>query len=171
MSPTLNQLPHSVESSNHYHELTALVEKTPADVVRQVVRDKWEKSLAGSQYHIAFLLNATMHQASPETIAKAVQEFGASLVQKSKRELLGHLNASDFDELADLILPRLVHSFWTGPLQGVWRRYQPVSLSTRWRVQNGWATMSRISSKSIMSMSSLLCTHCQCSHSRSPWGL
>ncbi|KAH7225931.1 hypothetical protein BKA60DRAFT_482218 [Fusarium oxysporum] len=111
MSPTLNQLPHSVESSNHYHELTALVEKTPADIVRQVVRDKWEKSLAGSQYHIAFLLNATMHQASPETIAKAVQEFGASLVQKSKRELLGHLNASDFDELADLILPRVSTQF------------------------------------------------------------
>ncbi|EWG37522.1 hypothetical protein FVEG_01108 [Fusarium verticillioides 7600] len=49
MSPPLNQPPLSVESSNHYHELTALVEKTPADVVRQVVRDKWEKSLAGSQ--------------------------------------------------------------------------------------------------------------------------
>ncbi|KAF4493310.1 hypothetical protein FAGAP_10567 [Fusarium agapanthi] len=111
MSPPLNQPPHSVESSNHYHELTALVEKTPADVVRQVVRDKWEKSLAGSQYHIAFLLNATMHQASPETIAKAVQEFGANLVQKSKRELLGHLNASDFDELADLILPRVSTQF------------------------------------------------------------
>ncbi|KAF4418063.1 hypothetical protein FACUT_11870, partial [Fusarium acutatum] len=111
MSPTLNQPPHSVESSNHYHELTALVEKTPADVVRQVVRDKWEKSLAGSQYHIAFLLNATMHQASPETIAKAVQEFGANLVQKSKRELLVHLNASDFDELADLILPRVSTQF------------------------------------------------------------
>ncbi|QGI75973.1 unnamed protein product [Fusarium fujikuroi] len=111
MSPPLNQPPHSVEASNHYHELTALVEKTPADVVRQVVRDKWEKSLAGSQYHIAFLLNATMHQASPETIAKAVQEFGANLVQKSKRELLGHLNASDFDELADLILPRVSTQF------------------------------------------------------------
>ncbi|KAF5603504.1 uncharacterized protein FSUBG_7270 [Fusarium subglutinans] len=111
MSPPLNQPPHSVESSNHYHELTALVEKTPAEVVRQVVRDKWEKSLAGSQYHIAFLLNATMHQASPETIAKGVQEFGANLVQKSKRELLGHLNASDFDELADLILPRVSTQF------------------------------------------------------------
>lgn len=57
MSPPLNQSPHSVEASNHYHDLTALVEKTPADVVRQVVRDKWEKSLAGSQYHIAFLVS------------------------------------------------------------------------------------------------------------------
>lgn len=52
-----------------------------------------------------------MHQASPETIAKAVQEFGANLVQKSKRELLGHLNASDFDELADLILPLVSTQF------------------------------------------------------------
>ncbi|KAF9769413.1 hypothetical protein IL306_013172 [Fusarium sp. DS 682] len=111
MSPPLNQPPQSVESSNYYNELTALVEKTPASVVRQVVRDKWEKSLAGSQFHVAFLLNATMHRASSQTIAKAVQEFGAGLVQKSKRELLGHLNAGDFDELADLILPRVSTQF------------------------------------------------------------
>ncbi|KAF4336945.1 hypothetical protein FBEOM_9189 [Fusarium beomiforme] len=110
MSPPLN-LPQSVESSNYYHELTALVEKAPGSVVRQVVRDKWEKSLTGSQFHVAFLLNATMHQASSQTIAKAVQEFGTGLVQKSKRELLGHLDAHDFDELADLILPRVSTQF------------------------------------------------------------
>jgi hypothetical protein len=52
-----------------------------------------------------------MHQASPETVAKAVKEFGAGLVQKSKRELIGHLSASDLDELVDLILPRASPQF------------------------------------------------------------
>ncbi|KAF4456825.1 hypothetical protein F53441_1122 [Fusarium austroafricanum] len=101
----LNQMPKS------YQDLINLVERTPASVVRQVVRDRWEKSLAGSQYHIAFLLNATMHQASPETVSKAVQEFGASLVHKSKRELISHLGPTDYDELADLILPRASTQF------------------------------------------------------------
>ncbi|WZH39872.1 uncharacterized protein QYS62_000798 [Fusarium acuminatum] len=111
MSPPTNQQPSSVESLDCYQDLINLIEKAPASVVRQVVRDKWEKSLAGSQYHIAFLLNATMHQATPETIAKAVKEFGAGLVQKSKRELIGHLSMSDLDELADLILPRASSEF------------------------------------------------------------
>ncbi|KAM0341334.1 hypothetical protein ACHAPU_010077 [Fusarium lateritium] len=111
MSPPTNQQIPPVEAFNFYQELANLFEKAPASAVRQVVRDKWEKSLAGSQYHIAFLLNATMHQASPDTIAKAVQEFGAGLVKKSKRELIGHLTAPDLDELADLILPRVSPQF------------------------------------------------------------
>ncbi|KAG5664158.1 hypothetical protein KAF25_006743 [Fusarium avenaceum] len=111
MSPPTNQQSSSVESQDYYQELVNLIERAPAPVVRQVVRDKWEKSLAGSQYHIAFLLNATMHQASPETVAKAVKEFGAGLVQKSKRELISHLGMSDLDELVDLILPRASPEF------------------------------------------------------------
>ncbi|KAF4985553.1 hypothetical protein FGRMN_11165 [Fusarium graminum] len=111
VSPQTNQQTLSVEALDFYKELVNLVEKAPASAVRQVVRDKWEKSLTGSQYHIAFLLNATMHQASSETIAKAVQEFGAGLVKKSKRELMGHLTAPDLDELADLILPRVSPQF------------------------------------------------------------
>ncbi|KIL95162.1 hypothetical protein FAVG1_02094 [Fusarium avenaceum] len=111
MSPPTNQQSSSVESQDYYQELVNLIERAPAPAVRQVVRDKWEKSLAGSQYHIAFLLNATMHQASPETVAKAVKEFGAGLVQKSKRELISHLGMSDLDELVDLILPRASPEF------------------------------------------------------------
>ncbi|KAM0336071.1 hypothetical protein ACHAPQ_004487 [Fusarium lateritium] len=111
MSPPTNQQPSNVESLDFYQELVSLIEKAPASAVRQVVRDKWEKSLAGSQYHIAFLLNATMHQASPETVAKDVKEFGAGLVQKSKRELVGHLSTSDLDELVDSILPRASPQF------------------------------------------------------------
>ncbi|KAJ4271998.1 hypothetical protein NW762_000708 [Fusarium torreyae] len=111
MSPPTNQHPQTVQNSNHYQDMVALIDKAPASAVRQVVRDKWEKALMGSQYHIAFLLNATMHQASPETVSKAVQEFGGRLVQESKRELFSHLSGSDLDQLADLILPRVSTQF------------------------------------------------------------
>ncbi|KAM5355960.1 hypothetical protein ACJ41O_002606 [Fusarium nematophilum] len=109
-SPQANQA-QSVEGSHGYQELFNLVNNTPAGAVRQVVRDKWEKALMGSQYHISFLLNATMHQASPETLSRAVQEFGGKLAQTSKRELMMHLNANDFDELTDMILARVSTQF------------------------------------------------------------
>lgn len=94
-----------------YQALVALIDRAPASVVRHVIRDKWEKSLLGSQYHIAFLLNATMHQASPETVGNAVKEFGANLVQNAKHELVGHLSSTDIDELADSIISRASPDF------------------------------------------------------------
>ncbi|KAG8675086.1 hypothetical protein FPOAC1_001063 [Fusarium poae] len=105
-SPEAQRNQPTKEFLNEYQALIALVDRAPATVVRQVIRDRWEKSLMGSQYHIAFLLNATMHQASSETIGKAVEDFGANLVQKAKHELVGHLSPSDIDELADSIIAR-----------------------------------------------------------------
>ncbi|KAF5012242.1 hypothetical protein FDECE_1701 [Fusarium decemcellulare] len=109
-SPLVNQSP-NVEGSNQYQQLSNLIAEAPASAVRQVIRDKWEKALMGSQYHIAFLLNATMHQASPETLSRAVQEFGQKMVHTSKRELIQHLNPNDFDELVDIILSRVSTQF------------------------------------------------------------
>lgn len=52
-----------------------------------------------------------MHQASPETLSRAVRGFGQKMVQTSKREILEHLSPDDFDELVDLILPRVSNQF------------------------------------------------------------
>ncbi|KAL6919810.1 hypothetical protein FSST1_003836 [Fusarium sambucinum] len=106
LSPEAQRNQPTKEFLNDYQALIALVDRVPATVVRQAIRDRWEKSIMGSQYHIAFLLNATMHQASSETIGKAVEDFGANLVQKAKHELVSHLSPSDVDELADSILVR-----------------------------------------------------------------
>ncbi|KAH7274239.1 hypothetical protein B0J15DRAFT_589461 [Fusarium solani] len=100
-----------VQETNEYQQLLQLINNSPATAVRQAIRDKWDKALLGSQYHIAFLLNATMHQASPETLSRAVRGFGQNLVQTSKREIMEHLSPDDFDELVDLILPRVSNQF------------------------------------------------------------
>ncbi|RSL46742.1 hypothetical protein CEP53_010217 [Fusarium sp. AF-6] len=100
-----------VQETNEYQQLLQLINNSPATAVRQAIRDKWDKALLGSQYHIAFLLNATMHQASPETLSRAVRGFGQKLVKTSKRELMEHLSPDDFDELVDLILPRVGNQF------------------------------------------------------------
>ncbi|KAI8718974.1 hypothetical protein NCS52_00677700 [Fusarium sp. LHS14.1] len=101
----------AVQQTNEYQQLLQLITDSPATSVRQAIRDKWDKALMGSQYHIAFLLNATMHQASPETVSRAVRVFGQKLVQTSKRDIMEHLSPEDFDELVDLILPRVSDQF------------------------------------------------------------
>ncbi|KAK6717977.1 hypothetical protein SNK05_001151 [Fusarium graminearum] len=111
LSPSAQGNPQQTESAGTYQTLVALIDRAPASVVRHVIRDKWEKSLMGSQYHIAFLLNATMHQASPETVGNAVKEFGADFVQKAKHELVGHLSSTDIDELADSLISRASPDF------------------------------------------------------------
>ncbi|RGP66519.1 hypothetical protein FLONG3_8829 [Fusarium longipes] len=111
VSPVAQNQPQNAESLGAYQALIALVERAPDTAVRQVVRDRWEKSLLGSEYHIAFVLNATMHQASPDTIARAVKEFGVKLVQTAKNDIVGHLSPADVDELADSILARASPQF------------------------------------------------------------
>ncbi|RBR06718.1 uncharacterized protein FIESC28_10953 [Fusarium coffeatum] len=111
VSPGAQPQPENVEALNIYQAMSTLVERAPATAVRQVVRDKWEKTLLGSQYHIAFLLNATMHQASPDTITKAVQNFGANIAKNAKHELIAHLDSDDIDELMDSILSRASSQF------------------------------------------------------------
>ncbi|KAJ4312230.1 hypothetical protein N0V84_010038 [Fusarium piperis] len=109
--PSRAQSTSAVQETNEYQQLLQLIDNSSATAVRQAIRDKWDKALLGSQYHVAFLLNATMHQASPETLSRAVRTFGQNLVQTSKRELMEHFSHNDFDELVDMILPRVSNQF------------------------------------------------------------
>ncbi|OAA48778.1 hypothetical protein NOR_02028 [Metarhizium rileyi] len=77
---------------------------SPRVDVRQVVRDRHGSCLLGSEYHLAFILNAVIHKATPSTLAQAVTNFGLRLVQLTKRQLISHFTAGDLDELADDIL-------------------------------------------------------------------
>lgn len=46
-----------VQETNEYQQLLQLINNSPATAVRQAIRDKWDKALLGSQYHIAFLVS------------------------------------------------------------------------------------------------------------------
>ncbi|KAH7171075.1 hypothetical protein EDB81DRAFT_189300 [Dactylonectria macrodidyma] len=101
----------SVTSSQEYQTLVRMVSAASPEVVRQVIRDRWEKALLGSQYHVAFLLNATLHQANDDTLIRAVKDFGSKMVKVSKPQIVRHLSADDFDEIADLVLSKVSPSF------------------------------------------------------------
>ena len=47
----------AVQQTNEYQQLLQLITNSPATAVRQAIRDKWDKALMGSQYHIAFLVS------------------------------------------------------------------------------------------------------------------
>ncbi|KAF4512438.1 hypothetical protein G6O67_001578 [Ophiocordyceps sinensis] len=100
-----------LELTSEYFELAEVVKRTSPQVVRQVVRDLWEKCLLGSEYHLAFLSYACFHQASPSTLERAVQDFGDKMVKASKRHIMAHLAAEDFDEVADVILAKVSNDF------------------------------------------------------------
>ncbi|KPM43867.1 hypothetical protein AK830_g2722 [Neonectria ditissima] len=102
---------HGVQSSPSYQALTDMIEKASPDTVRQAVRDRWEKALLGSQYHVAFLFNATIHQASAETLKRAVKDFGANMIKVSKEHVVEHLSAEDLDEVADSLLNKVSSGF------------------------------------------------------------
>ncbi|KAF7543613.1 hypothetical protein G7046_g9966 [Stylonectria norvegica] len=100
-----------MESQQQYVELANAIKSCPPEIVRQVIRDHWEKALLGSQYHIAFLLNATMHQGSAETLSRAVQDFGQKMIKESKHHVMRHLSAEDLDEVASLLLVKVSNNF------------------------------------------------------------
>ncbi|KAI5456171.1 hypothetical protein BGZ63DRAFT_367516 [Mariannaea sp. PMI_226] len=100
-----------IQESIAYRDLSNKISSIDASVVRQVIRDQKAKAILGSQYHIAFLLNAAIHQASNDTLSHAVKDFGARMVQVSKEHVVRHMKADDIDEVADLLLTQASTNF------------------------------------------------------------
>lgn len=104
-----------------FHEdqsrLTHAVQQAVPEAVRRVVRDNWEKALLGTDFHSAFVLNASIHHASGPIARRAVKDFGSKMVAATKVELLQHFTAKDLDEVADLILDKASEAFFDKALE------------------------------------------------------
>ena len=48
-----------------YSELSRLIRESPEPLVRQALRDNWERSLLGSEYHVAFIVSLSSFPARP----------------------------------------------------------------------------------------------------------
>ncbi|KAM7217079.1 hypothetical protein V8F06_007594 [Rhypophila decipiens] len=91
--------------------MTYAVQQSLPEAVRRTVRDHWEKCLLGSEFHQAFILNASIHHAGPSITRRAVQDFGEKMIQESKAELIGHFKTEDLDQIAHLIIEKASDSF------------------------------------------------------------
>ncbi|KAK2596192.1 hypothetical protein QQS21_006397 [Conoideocrella luteorostrata] len=97
--------------STPYQALMHLIKSTDPSTVRQVVRDSHRISLVGSEYHFAFLLNATFHNASLATLGTSIQDFGERLARSAKDSFLSHLTADDLDDCTDILLSKVSNKF------------------------------------------------------------
>ncbi|SPQ20117.1 006d6eed-1103-44ba-ad19-c6e766c0151a [Thermothielavioides terrestris] len=88
----------------------ALLQSLP-EAVRRIVRDHWEKCLLGSEFHQAFILNASIHHAPASVMRRALRDFGGKMVAESKHELIAHFTTEALDEVADHIISKASDSF------------------------------------------------------------
>ncbi|KAI1497381.1 hypothetical protein F5X99DRAFT_26612 [Biscogniauxia marginata] len=91
--------------------LTHAVQQAMPQAVRRVIRDNWEKSLLGSEFHHAFLLNAVVHHANGVIVRRSIKDFGTRMISESKNEIISHFKSHDLDEVTDTILARCSDAF------------------------------------------------------------
>ncbi|KHN99917.1 uncharacterized protein MAM_01841 [Metarhizium album ARSEF 1941] len=72
-------------TSAQYVALAQLIDRTEPQVVRQV-------------------FNTVVHRAQPSTLVRVITDFGSRLIGTSKRQIISHFKAGDFDEVASEIL-------------------------------------------------------------------
>ncbi|KAK1723130.1 hypothetical protein CaCOL14_003114 [Colletotrichum acutatum] len=94
-----------------YARLSAAIQDSDPDAVRRAIRDNHAKCLLGSHYHIAFLMNVTMHQADVGIFQRAVRDYGARFLEAGKHELINAMTTADIDEVADEILAKASDTF------------------------------------------------------------
>ncbi|KAK5990797.1 hypothetical protein PT974_09070 [Cladobotryum mycophilum] len=101
----------NTDLQGQYNELKAKIAQAHATVVRQVIRDQWQKCLVGSDFHTTFLANATFHHAPVAVLGKVIGDFGQRAVKHAKHQVIKHLNKVDLDELTDDILSKASNKF------------------------------------------------------------
>ncbi|ETS87723.1 hypothetical protein PFICI_01551 [Pestalotiopsis fici W106-1] len=98
-----------------FHEdlsrLTHAIQQSVPEAVRRVTRENWEKTLLGTDFHQAFVMNATIHQASGAAAKRAIKDFGGKMVASAKHEIIEHFTVKDLDEVADAILAKVSDGF------------------------------------------------------------
>ncbi|KAK2005611.1 hypothetical protein LZ32DRAFT_633489 [Colletotrichum eremochloae] len=94
-----------------YARLSTLIMECDPDAVRRAIRDNFEKSLLGSHYHTAFVMNVAMHRSDEDILLRAIRDFGSRIVSAGKHDLVGWMSQSDLDEVADQIISKASNTF------------------------------------------------------------
>lgn len=110
-SPTRDHSRDNPKFAEDVSRLTYAIQQSVPEAVRRATRDHWEKTLLGTEFHQAFIMNAVIHHASGLIIRRGIRDFGLKMVSESKHELIAHFRAHDFDEVANEILEKVSDSF------------------------------------------------------------
>ncbi|KAJ4390915.1 hypothetical protein N0V93_004514 [Gnomoniopsis smithogilvyi] len=88
------------------------IQQALPEAVRRSVRDNWETCLLGSAFHQAFVLNASIHHATPAAIQRGMHDFGKTLIASAKTAIVEQMTTHDLDQVADLILSKASVAFY-----------------------------------------------------------
>ncbi|KAJ4420508.1 hypothetical protein N0V82_004281 [Gnomoniopsis sp. IMI 355080] len=88
------------------------IQQALPDAVRRSVRDNWETCLTGSSFHQAFVLNASIHHATPAAVQRGMRDFGGTLIRNARTAIMEQMTTYDLDQVADLILSKASVAFF-----------------------------------------------------------
>ncbi|KAI3394952.1 hypothetical protein diail_2059 [Diaporthe ilicicola] len=97
--------------------ITYGINQAVPEAVRRAVRDNWEKCLVGSDFHQAFVLNASIHHATPAAIQRGMRDFGKAMVSAAKSEIVDAMTPYDIDAVASRLLAKASDSFLDAALE------------------------------------------------------
>ncbi|TLD11031.1 hypothetical protein PgNI_05914 [Pyricularia grisea] len=110
-SPTVDHATINPKFVDDVARITYAIQQSLGDAVRRAIRDNWEKCLLGTDFHQAFVLNASIHHATVPMTKRAIRDFGSKMVKAGKADLLEHFSQADLDVVSDTILAKASHSF------------------------------------------------------------
>ncbi|KXH50730.1 hypothetical protein CSIM01_01579 [Colletotrichum simmondsii] len=148
----------NVDKNKRFHDdyarLSAAIQESDPDAVRRAIRDNHPKCLFGSHYHLAFLMNVTMHQADMGIFQRAVRDYGARFLEAGKHELVNAMTTADIDEVADKILAKASDTFLDRALVARLPTIQARRLHVKKKICVKTSPLSRSTSEAYM------CPHC-----------
>lgn len=110
-SPGREQGKQDLQFADECARITSAIRQAQPEAVRFSIRDDWEKTLLGSAFHQAFVLNASVHHISQDAVQRSIRDFGAPLVAKAKHQIVDIMSPADLDKLADRILAKATNNF------------------------------------------------------------
>ncbi|KAM3501702.1 hypothetical protein MY10362_005351 [Beauveria mimosiformis] len=109
-SPNMQQVHPEAFQDAVVHAKNAMRAYDPA-VLRQAVRELWELTLVGSEYHSSFICSTMLHRAPPATLSRSIELHGARAVTAAPSEIAKHLTKEGLDLVAPILLPKLSPAF------------------------------------------------------------
>ncbi|KAM3517935.1 hypothetical protein NHJ13051_008570 [Beauveria bassiana] len=105
-SPNMQQAHPDAFQDAVMHAKNAMRAYEPA-VLRQAVRELWELTLVGSEYHSSFICSTLLHRAPLATLSRSIEQHGARAVKAATSEIAKHLTMEGLDLVAPILLPKL----------------------------------------------------------------
>ncbi|KAK2613107.1 hypothetical protein N8I77_000036 [Diaporthe amygdali] len=97
--------------------ITYGIQQAIPEAVRRSVRDNWEKCLLGSDFHQAFILNASIHHATPAAVQRGMRDFGKAMISAAKNEIVDAMTPADIDAVAAHLLTKASDAFLDAALE------------------------------------------------------